>query len=136
MPLLSGRPSGMRKTKGGLSSPLTLPTVLMLFPWLQRSSALYRVHASAVKTPLRGLLPANSNPVTLDEIKSRKETEKYASIDAVREGLGLYFEKYNMKGSPIWKDVKRLHVCWRNQSVVYVMQPTSFGELSTRNTSD
>ena len=75
------------------------------------------------------------NPVTLDEIKSRKETEKYASIDAVREGLGLYFEKYNMKGSPIWKDVKRLHVCWRNQSAVYVMQPTSFRELSTRNTS-
>jgi len=32
----------------------------MLVPWLQRSSALYRVHASAVKTSLHGLLPANT----------------------------------------------------------------------------
>jgi len=30
-----------------------------------------------------------------------------------------------MKDSPIWKDAKHLHVCWRHQSAVYVTRQTS-----------
>ena len=42
-------------------------------------------------------------------IKSRIETGKYPSLDAVRQDLELCFKnakKYNMKDSPIRKDAK------------------------------
>lgn len=77
------------------------------------------------------------NPIALDEIKSRIETGKYPSLDAVRQDLELCFKnakKYNMRDSPIWKDAKHLHVCFRLQSVVFATQLTSSRNSSTRNT--
>ena len=57
------------------------------------------------------------SPIALDEIRSRIETGKYPDLDAVRQDLELCFKnakKYNMKDSPIWKDAKHLHVCFRH----------------------
>ena len=77
------------------------------------------------------------NPIALDEIKSRIESEKYPNLDAARQDLELCFKnakKYNMKDSPIWKDAKHLHVCLRLQPPVNAIPMTSFRNSSTRNT--
>jgi len=78
------------------------------------------------------------NMVTLYEIKSWIETENHADPDAVRWDLELCFKNakvYDMKDSPIWKDAKHLHVCWRHQSVIYATRQTSLRNLSTTNAS-
>jgi hypothetical protein len=61
-PFPSGRPSRMRQTKSAGSSSLAYRTALTPVFSSQGSSALDRVHALAVETPVRGLLPANSEP--------------------------------------------------------------------------
>jgi len=106
IPFLSGRPSGIRQTKGAASSPLTSPTVLILVPWSQGFSALYGVHASAVKTSVRGLLPQPiiRSPSTRSSLGWKPKVSKPLRSQTgprtlLREREGVQYEGwYNLEG--------------------------------------
>jgi len=130
IPFLSGQPSGIRQRKRAVSSPLTSSTVLILGSWSQGLSALYGVHASAaVKTSVRGLLPANPKSGRPRRDQVSNINRKYPNLDVVRQDLEFRLEnarEYSVKDGPIWGDAKHLNVCLRRKSAVYATQLTSF----------
>jgi len=63
-------------------------------------------------------------PIALDDIKKRLETNQYPSLEAVKQDFELLFnnaKQYNLPESQIFLDAKDLLVCLNNDECCFII---------------
>ena len=129
-------------TKPELSAASPVPLSVSFTIWLKSTSLSGNICSPPfMRLPLKRHYPdyfdVITQPICLDDIKTKIDDNCYPSLDEVRQDFELCFtnaKRYNIKESPIWLDAKFLLVSDQANFGPYIYDSLQFRNLSTKST--